>query len=217
MATAGDVALKILGQQNVSKISGVNPENTADIWNALRKKATLLSRNRTSYSDVDYLITSGDIALTSQSFLGTSPQKRTIITRGGDITLSASITGSALPLAIIALADVAGVGGSIRIEASVTDIDATLFAEKSVFSTGANQLYIHGSVISRNSVSDTQCPYYVSPCIDPKKYNLQNLRRDFLLTPGILSTLLAGKYSTTPVIIEYDGRILSDPPPALEK
>lgn len=101
-----------------------------------------------------------------------------------------SLSGAASPIALIALSDISGSGGYIHIDASVTDIEATLFAEKSIFSTGAHQLYIRGSVISHNSVSNTTCPYYVSPCVAAPKYNLQNLRRDFLDTPGTLSTLL---------------------------
>lgn len=99
----------------------------------------------------------------------------------------------------------------------MTDIHASLFAEKSVKSTGSRQLYIYGSVISYNTVSDTICPYYISVCPNPKIYNLENLRSDFLTTPGTLSSGLAGKYSTIPLVIEYDGRVLTDPPPILEK
>jgi hypothetical protein len=47
----------------------------------------------------------------------------------------------------------------------VTDIHAGLFAEKSVFSSGNNQLYIFGAIISANTLGDTAaglCPYYVT-------------------------------------------------------
>ena len=217
MATPWDTPMKILGQQNLSPISGINTTNISQVWNTLRKNITLLSRNRTNYSDVNYMVVDGDITVDQATFDATSPKKRTIVSLWGDITLMSSLSGAASPIALIALSDISGSGGYIHIDASVTDIEATLFAEKSIFSTGAHQLYIRGSVISHNSVSNTTCPYYVSPCVAAPKYNLQNLRRDFLDTPGTLSTLLWGKYSAIPLIIEYDGRVLSDPPPGLEK
>lgn len=53
--------------------------------------------------------------------------------------------------------------------------------------------------------------------MNPEFYNLENLRKGFLLTPGIRSSALAGKYATIPLVIEYDGRVLTDPPPILDK
>jgi hypothetical protein len=53
--------------------------------------------------------------------------------------------------------------------------------------------------------------------MNPENYNLENLRADFLLSPGTLSASLAGKYDTIPFVIEYDSRVLSDPPPILEE
>jgi hypothetical protein len=92
------------------------------------------------------------------------------------------------PLVLVALADSSGVGGSIIIDPGVRDIIATLFAEKSVKSSGSDQLYIYGSVISHNTLSDTTCPYYISPCVNPENYNLENIRKDFLTAnPKVLS------------------------------
>jgi hypothetical protein len=53
--------------------------------------------------------------------------------------------------------------------------------------------------------------------VNPENYNLENIRADFLVTPGTLSSLLAGRESSIPLVIEYDGRVLTDPPPILEK
>lgn len=62
------------------------------------------------------------------------------------------------------------------------DIDASLFSEHSIFSSGSNQLYVHGSLISANTTGDTVaklCPYYISPCVDPAKYDLEKIRPTF--------------------------------------
>ena len=216
-SVAWAVKMKVLGQQDISARTGISPWDKASIWNTLRKNVALLSRSRTNYSDIDYIVYTGDISLDAPSFTTPTPEKRTIVTVGWDITITGNIAKRDRPLSIIALADRDGQGWDIIIDPSVTDIHASLFAEKSVKSTGSRQLYIYGSVISYNTVSDTICPYYISVCPNPKIYNLENLRSDFLTTPGTLSSGLAGKYSTIPLVIEYDGRVLTDPPPILEK
>ena len=139
------------------------------------------------------------------------------MTLGGDITIMSDIIERESIVAIIALTDSGGNGGNIIIDPSVSDIHAILLAEKIVSSAGSNQLYIHGSVISHNTTSDSVCPYYVSPCVNPELYNLENLRKDFSITPGTLSSSLEGKYPTIPLVIEYDGRVMTDPPPILDR
>jgi hypothetical protein len=213
MSIAGTPRMKILGQHNLGSISWVQEKNIANVWNTLRKNIALLSRNRTSYTDVDYTISNTDLTLSDSDFAS----KRTIVTIGWDIMITSDIVNREYPIAIIALMDADGHGGDITISPSVRDISATLFAEKSVKSSGSDQLYVRGSVISHNTVSDSSCPYYVSPCVNPKYYNLENIRKDFLTTPGSLSSLLVGRESTIPLVIEYDGRVLTDPPPILEK
>jgi hypothetical protein len=81
---------------------------------------------------------------------------------GGDITITSDVLPRAYPVSLIALSDDNGSGGEIIIDASVRDIEASLYAEKVLRSSGDNQLYIHGSVISHNTVSTSKCPYYVS-------------------------------------------------------
>lgn len=71
--------MKILGQQNLSPISGINTTNISQVWNTLRKNITLLSRNRTNYSDVNYIVVDGDITVDQATFDATSPKKRTIV------------------------------------------------------------------------------------------------------------------------------------------
>lgn len=57
----------------------------------------------------------------------------------------------------------------------------------------------------------------MSLCSDPKRYNLENLRASYLTAPEDISaySTTTGKYTSIPLIIEYDGRVLSDPPPGL--
>lgn len=71
--------MKILGQQNLSSLTGIGVQNIADFWNILRKNIALLSRNRSDYSDVSYLVFEGDMALDASAF-ETTPEKHTIIT-----------------------------------------------------------------------------------------------------------------------------------------
>ena len=85
------------------------------------------------------------------------------------------------PLAIIALVDSQGNGGNIIIDPSVKDITAGLFAEHAVKSSGDNQLYIYGALVSGNTLGDTTagiCPYYVAQvdCTNPQEYDLEYLR-----------------------------------------
>lgn len=213
----GATRMKILGQHNLPSISGIQEKNIANIWNTLRKNIALISRNRTLYDDVPYKVGEGDITLSNADFTSLPPEKHTMVSVWWDITITSNIMKRDYPLAIIALTDSSGSGGNIFIDASVTDIHATIIAEKAIRSSWANQLYIHGSALSHNTTSDSACPYYISPCVNPEYYNLENIRQDFLTTPWVLSSSLAGKYTTIPLVIEYDGRVLTDPPPILDK
>lgn len=84
--------IKILGQNNVGKqFDGVNIKNDAPYWNTLREKIAKLSRNRTTYTDVDYEVVSTDQTIDASYFTSGSPKKRTLIVIGGDITIDADI------------------------------------------------------------------------------------------------------------------------------
>lgn len=113
-----------------------------------RKNIALLSRNRTTYTDVDYRVSTGvTLTVTDASFT----DKRTLIVIGGDIYITKNIAKRPHPLALIALADEAGNGGDIIIDPSVTNLSISLFAEHGVTSSGASQLAILGSLISANT------------------------------------------------------------------
>jgi hypothetical protein len=210
--------MKVLGAQNLGwSSSAIKEEWATNIWNTLRKNIALLSRNRSDFSGADYIVYTGDQTVTDTDLTS----RRTIVVVGGDITLTSDITSRTAPVALIALTDDAGNGGEIIIDPSVRDIEASLYAEKVVTSTGANQLYVRGSVISHNTVSSSKCPYYVSWVCDPNLYNLQKIREAYLdlvdKTWYTASSSRAIEYPGVSVVIEYDGRVISDTPPGLDR
>lgn len=71
-----------------------------------------MSRNRSSYDDVDYLVVNGNHTVTATELGGDTgiKAKRTIITLGGDITIADDIDLRDSPIALIALIDAAGNG-----------------------------------------------------------------------------------------------------------
>ena len=108
------------------------------------------------------------------------------------------------------------------------NISASLFAEHGVSSSGSNQLAILGSLISSNttggaSASPEVCPYFIDIALCDQamaeKYDLEKLRPTF--DKNDLSSKATGPTASAnpgvATIIEYDGRILSDPPPGLGK
>lgn len=91
-------------------LGGVSLTNLSDFWNMLQKNSALLSRNRTDYSDVGYTVHTGNITVDGSEFVSGTPSKRTIVTIGGDITVTGNIDASEKSLALIALTDADGVG-----------------------------------------------------------------------------------------------------------
>jgi hypothetical protein len=83
------------------------------------------------------------------------------------------------PTVLIALMDASGSGGEIDIDPSVKDLFVSLFAEKSIHSSGDNQLFVLGNIFSHNTLSNVKCPYYVTGVCDPKLYNLENIRIEY--------------------------------------
>ena len=147
------------------------------------------------------------------------------------------------PKAIIVLTDKDGNGGNIIIKWNVTKIYSTLIAEKSILS-GVNQsilynetkenvlsalppyqLYIKGSVVSYNTIwwssnnaSDFRCPYFETTNCNGTtslKYDF-NYFRNFQSGSTSVSTERAiSWYDIYSMIIEFDPKALSDPPPGL--
>jgi hypothetical protein len=161
------------------------------------------------------------------------------------------------PLSLITLKSPSGSWGNIYItgdlwgQAIPDQIHASLIAEwaiiswmKNVFwanyfidiwplSIPTNQLYINGTVISRNTIgwaarSPSICPVLTNICTPEiaKRYDF-NYFRNFVpasefTSSGMTYNLTHRAYTKTPrldthwLIIEYDPRILSDPPPWLD-
>lgn len=179
---------------------------------------------------------------------------RSIIMIGGDIYIEGDIApwSESRPRSIIALKDDAWKGGNIYIGQNVKNIYSSLIAEGSIFSgdsgwaTGIprkyndtrekiltlpqNQLVIHGSVISHNTIGgsivnatyDPTCPFGALSCdrISSLQYDL-NYFRASLLTQDDEAYRLAHRawkdnsYDEYSVIIEYDPEIIRDPPPGI--
>lgn len=134
--------VKILGQNNARSEYGTIATTSrarTDFFNTLRKNISLLSRNRTNYTDANYSVFSAATTVDNASFAS----KRTIVVIGADVTITEDISKQDVPVAIIALADKNGNGGNIRIDPSVTQINAGLFAEHSMLTSGNSQLVIY--------------------------------------------------------------------------
>ena len=134
--------------------------------------------------------------------------EKTLVVEGGNIYITENIrnTDGDGILWIIALQK-DGIGWNIYIDPSVTDIHAIMYADRSLISYDgiqeldgstlpedlANQLYIHGSVFSENTIWASQstpieCPFYVedSDCDTVEKamkYDFNFLRKYILVQP----------------------------------
>lgn len=183
--------------------------------------------------------------------------KKTVIVRWGDVNLDKewiNMSGSEWgnpAFALIVLKDDAWNWGNIFITDKVRWIHAFIYAEWSVFSwkkessgekyyithnpssvpwtfsLPQKQLYIRGSVISKNTIGGTQqqggriCPVFVQDCTltKSKQYDWNYFRLYDHNKPE-QSSIPQQKKSVFPenvkkatIIIEYDPTILTDPPP----
>jgi hypothetical protein len=205
--------MRVFGQ--ISEGMWIGSQNRVSIINKLRESTSLLSRNRSDYTGVDYIIYSGNQTITDATFNTT---KRTIIVIGGDITIDTNIALRDHPLAIIALTNSTNQWGNIRIKWNITDIHSTLIAEHGLTSeVSVSQLYIHGSIISANpprEVAPSVCPYFDSSCTSRLYYDLPGNRAGYV-SPTNQS--LSGSTYINPLIIEMDTRLTWDAPPIMNK
>lgn len=168
---------------------------------------------------------------------------RSIIVVGGDVMITGDISPSGLPRAIIALQNASGTGGNVYIDETVKNIKTTVFAEGTVFSgdnagvlynaTTAditslplNQLWIKGSLLARNTVGGSMqstpvCPLPGAFCNYETsiRYDLNYFRS---IPPSRTAPTNTRAYSDASldmysVIIDYDDRVISNPPPGFEK
>lgn len=100
-------------------------------------------------------------------------------------------------------------GGNIKIAGDVTNIHATLIAEKSILGADdnkKNQLAIIGSIMADNICKD-----------ENNDACLGNLRKDFNFADATTSKK-AKNFERNPdkIIIQYNPNIQSNPPPGLE-
>jgi hypothetical protein len=170
--------IKILGQNNARAEYGTistTKSSRADVFNQIRKNVALMMRNREDYDNAPYQVYEAHTPIGNNHFT----DRQTLVVIGADITITENIDRDTdHPLAIIALAK-DGVGGNIYIDPSVTDVNASLFAEHAVRSSGDRQLYIGGSLVSGNTLGETAagiCPYYVMGTCDAKLYDLEEMR-----------------------------------------
>ena len=148
---------------------------------------------------------------------------------------------------VIVLKDENDNGWNIYVNPSVTRVDGILYADKSLLSYDgvseldsntvnailANQLYIYGSLFSENTIwwsakEPPDCPYYVD-CSDvsiAQKYDLNFLRSYRMRIDGTASNGWMNyfatydssyPYYTFPVVIKYNSKIQTWPPPLFEQ
>ncbi len=217
----GESNLVILWQNNIKRHDGVRPNKSerASFMDTIRKNTAILSRNRTTYTDVPYTIHQGNLSVDAATITG----KRALVVVGWDITLTANIPSQDTAMALVALTDAQGNGGNIIIDPSVSDIHASIIAEHSLLSSGDRQLYVHGSIITANTYGGTManiCPYYVKVACtqaEAKKHDMEKIRLyDGVDVSKKAAAPTSSKYPQKSVIIEYDMRVEQNPPPILK-
>ena len=177
------------------------------------------------------------------SMVGEFPTSNTdsLILIGGDLIIDADIINTGTKAkGIIVLKNEAWVGGNIIVTNSVQKIQSSIFTEGSLYSgnsksdlyndttaevatLGENQLYIRGSLISRNTIGGSfttpaTCVYGETNCSNTKSipYDLNYFRQ----TPPTRSSTATTTRSywnnsldTYSLIIELDPRLAATPPP----
>ena len=171
-----------------------------DLLNLIRKNIAYLGRNISDFSNKNYEVFERNVQISSHL----SPQKRTYIAIGGDITIDQNINNTSDPIAIIAL-EKDGVGGNIIIKGSVTNLNTSLIAEKSILgdTNKKNQLYIKGSIMAENLCSgQTEC--------------FSNIRKEFKWEDPASHKAVGQENNPNKIIVEYNPALRLNPPPGLE-
>ncbi|MCH2188715.1 hypothetical protein MK079_02725 [Candidatus Gracilibacteria bacterium] len=211
--------------------------------------------NDFDFSDNESGVELGDILYFSSGTTvevqgGTVFGRKTVVTIGTNIFITGNILNSSSSdiLGIISMQDDNGNGGNIFIHPDVTNIEAILYADLTLASSNdgvntlegallpasalANQLYIHGSVFSENTVGGSRssplvCPYFVpdGTCTlqESQKYDLNYIRRYYQIDDGSGNMVPAnggissvGTSKTNPIVIEYNPQVQLTPPPLFE-
>lgn len=168
---------------------------------------------------------------------------RSIIIVGWDLFIDQNFTGSVIdtnvPKWIIVLADEDGIGWNIYVASGVSRIDAAIFAEWTFYSgtptdiyndtitditsLPPRQLYIYGSLTSRNTIGwaskspvDIVCPYNIFCDFESSlRYDL-NYFRSFQSWSVLNRAYKDSTLDEYSLIIETDTRVLANPPPGFE-
>jgi hypothetical protein len=221
-ATAASQRVRVLGQSG--EWVGGGASTRVELIASIREQVALLSRNRTNYDDVNYAIYTGDHTINPTDLDGATgiKAKRSIITIGGDIRIGANINPRDYPIALIALTDSSSRWGNIIIDGTVTDIHSSLIAEHAIRSgVSDSQLYIHGSLVSANpprEIPPTGCPYFAPSGCVRSDYDLPGSRDAYAaLTDKTSKSSIGGSTYLSPLVIEWDPRIIRDPAPAMSK
>lgn len=216
-----------------------DPVKVIGWWNAWGEWASLNAFFQDIRKNISELTRNGVPTDANYSLLHTSKNiwqsdfdtKRSIFIIGNDVTIGEDIMNTTShPFAIVALKDSAWNGGQIFIDTDVTDIHATLVAEKAILanSPSTKQLYLNGSLYTFNTTSGSVvnppiCPYFIAKwdcsLSTAKQYDLVKFREFVPFPPSTdlskTSTLANSVYSGSAFVIQYDERIVQDPPPGL--
>jgi hypothetical protein len=223
--------------------------------NQMRKNIALLTRN-ISFSNDRKIVNNtifirGDKKYSDIQLDFPSSSIDSLIIIGGDLIIDTDLksTDTIHPKGIIVMKDESGKGGNVVVQENVKKIQASIFAEGTLYSgntatdlyndttekilnLSSNQLYIQGSLISRNTIGwatqdSALCVYGESSCTFSQavRYDLNYFR----VTPASRSPVAPDTTSTTraygddttnldtySIIIERDPRISTDPPPGWE-
>lgn len=191
----------IIKAEKPNSIRNLTSENNkAKIWNTTRKNINLLKRNINNFDNKNYIISDKNIELNNNL------NKQSYITIGADIIINENISNKdwETPIAIIAT-NSNEKGGKILISENVTNLEwVVLMADKIENKNDDKkdkQLYIFGSVFADNG------------CMEEKDDCLPNLRKNY--TGSIDKSAnweIAKKYKYSKVILQYNPKLISNPP-----
>ncbi|QFR39597.1 hypothetical protein A9Q91_05245 [Candidatus Gracilibacteria bacterium 28_42_T64] len=150
-------------------------------------------------------------------------ENKTLVIYGGNVYITGNITPSSHLLGIIILKDSEGNGGNIYVDPSVTEINAIMYADKSLLSYNTlicasgeissscggtqdilkDQLYILGTLFTENTIGASRttppgCPYYFNGVCDleaAQKYDLNYLRRYFIYDSNLDGSITSADLS----------------------
>ncbi|GAB0174789.1 MAG: hypothetical protein HHAS10_06680 [Candidatus Altimarinota bacterium] len=223
----------------------------AEMLNIIRKNIALITRNANPSDLTDQYSTKFDFLIHTGSDYDTSvggwtwpAGKKSIIVMGNDVILGQTQIGLDTDSnhAIIALKDSNGSGGNIIIKDLVGRIYSFLYAEGSIYSgekvgsqiipyvgsgvwnIPGNQLYIKGSMISKNTIggslqSPPVCPVVIQNCsvADAQVYDFDYFRTyDSADITQKNVPYNDSRFSNASVVIEFNQELNSKPPPGLQ-